>query len=260
MSKLRFAMIGSGRVAHHLAPALVRSGMECVVVYSPTLSHAEELAEQVQSMAVDNLSSITKADVDFVLLSIKDDALSDVIQAFPSDYSQPLFHTSGSTPIEVLDRVKHYGVLYPMQTFSKDRVIKIEEVPFFIETNDEVSEKLLLEITKQIGAADVHPLSSDNRGRLHLASVFACNFTNHLYAISDQVLREIGLDFGILQPLLEETLNKALSYPPKDVQTGPALRGDKKTMDRHISLLENHPDYQELYKILSESIYRQEHK
>lgn len=258
MGHLRFAMIGSGKVASHLAPALVRNGITCATVYSPTFDHAKALSDKIGCQATSNLQDIIQSDVDFVLLSIKDDALSEVASQFPKDTPYPLIHTSGSTPLDVLAQVPHHGVLYPMQTFSKERVIDVQEVPFFIEANDDKAMALLRDIIKQMGIKKAHELSSENRERLHLSSVFACNFTNHLFSIADELLEGMGLSFDILQPLLEETLSKALENHPKDVQTGPAVRGDKKTMNRHLGLLSQYPNYQNLYQLLSQSIYEQQ--
>lgn len=251
-------MIGSGRVASHLAPALHESGICCQAVYSPTLAHAEELAQRIGCTAAQSLEEIISQPVDFVLLSIKDDALEGVAKSFPHNYPYPLIHTSGSTPLSVLSSVPHFGVLYPMQTFSKERSIDIQEVPFFIEANDECTLQLLQHLIQAMEVKVSHQLSSEGRGRLHLASVFACNFTNHLYSVADQVLSELGLGLDVLEPLMKETMEKALTHPPKEVQTGPAIRGDVKTMQRHLDLLKDHPELQHLYNTLSESIQNQQ--
>ena len=256
-NKLTFAMIGSGRVATHLAPALNNSGMICQGVYSPTYQNAQTLAQKIGCPALKSLEEVVSLSVDFVLLSIKDDALEGVAAQFPADYPHPLIHTSGSTPLEVLKSVPHYGVLYPMQTFSKERTLDIQEVPFFIEANDDDTLQLLHILIQKMGVKVSHPLSSEGRGRLHLASVFACNFTNHLYAVADEVLGDLGLELKVLEPLMKETMEKALTHPPKEVQTGPAIRGDEQTMQRHLNLLEQKPELHKLYKMLSDSIQNQ---
>lgn len=251
---MRFSIIGSGRVASHIAPALAKGGLECAGVFSPTHEHASTLAQKIGAETFRSLEELARVEVDFVLISINDDAIPGLAKQFPPDYQKVVLHTSGSTPMDALEPIQHRGVLYPMQTFSKDREIKMDEVPLFIEANSPEVEGVLSRITKALNSRSVTPLKSEERAKLHLASVFACNFVNHLYAQSDRVLHEIGLNFSILQPLVEETLQKALSNPPATVQTGPAARNDQRTMQRHLELLKRQPETQELYKILSESI------
>lgn len=251
----KFALIGSGRVASHLAPALVAGGMECVAVYSPTLTHAEALAHKLGSKAT-SLPELVATKVDFVLLSTKDDAIAEVAKAFPADYPAVVLHTSGGTSIDALAPIRHRGVLYPMQTFSPDRALHIPDIPIFPEAADEVTQSIIHQITKAIGSKEVRPLSSEERVKLHLASVFACNFVNHLYAQADEVMKSIGLDFTLLAPLVEETLAKAKENPPHTVQTGPAVRRDQKTIDRHLALLQG--DARIIYEVMTNSIIHEQ--
>lgn len=252
MSSKRFALIGSGRVASHLAPAIVSGGMECVGVYSPTQRHAEMLAEKLHCAYFPSLSDLLEEVVDFVLISIKDDAIKEVAQYFPSDFQGVVIHTSGATSIDALASLPHRGVLYPMQTFSHERELDISEVPIFPEASDQLVSQVISEVTKAMGSKQVHYLTSEERVQLHLASVFACNFVNHLYALSDEIMNGIGLDFSSLSPLVRETLQKALSSAPKEVQTGPAIRQDHKTIDRHLSMLKGFP--REVYEVITKSI------
>lgn len=249
---LDFALIGSGAVASHIAPALVKGGMKCKAVYSPTLCHAETLAERLSGPAVETLSQLIDTEVDFVLISVKDDAIADIAKSFPHDFSKVVLHTSGGTSIDALEPIKHRGVLYPMQTFTKNRPLDITEIPIFPEAADETTHAIIDTITAALGSQTVHHLSSNERVRLHLASVFACNFVNHLYTQADEVMSTIGLDFTALAPLVRETLNKAIDHKPNRVQTGPAARGDQKTIDRHLALLEGNAA--EVYSVLTKSI------
>lgn len=253
--KCKFALIGSGRVASHLAPALIAGGMECVAVYSPTYSNAEALASKVGSKVM-NLPKLVANEVDFVLLSVKDDAITEVTKAFPIGYPSVVLHTSGSTSIDALAPIKHRGVLYPMQTFSLDRDLCIPDIPIFTEATDEFTLNMIGRITHVLGSKEVHPLSSDERVKLHLASVFACNFVNHLYAQADRVMKSIGLDFSLLAPLVEETLSKAIDNAPHSVQTGPATRKDQKTIDRHLALLQG--DAHRIYEVITQSIIHEQ--
>lgn len=247
-----FALVGSGRVATHLAEALVKGGVTCSALYSPTKSHATALAQKIGAEKVVSIDQLATLPVDFVLIAVKDDAIGEVAGHFPSDYSGVVLHTSGGTSIDALSPIKHRGVLYPMQTFSENRELVISEIPIFPEANTRECQEVISKITKALGSKQVHYLSSEERVKLHLASVFACNFVNHLYSISDEVLHSIGLDFHLLGPLVKETLNKALSASPKEVQTGPAIRHDYRTIDRHLALLQGRS--REIYEVLTKSI------
>ena len=247
-----FALVGSGRVASHLADALVKDGVTCSALYSPTKSHATALAQKIGADTVDSIGQLVALPVDFVLIAVKDDAIGEVASHFPSDYNGVVMHTSGGTSLDALSPIRHRGVLYPMQTFSENRELVISEIPIFLEANTQKCQEVISRITNALGSRQVHYLSSEERVKLHLASVFACNFVNHLYSISDEVLHDIGLDFQLLGPLVKETLNKALESSPKEVQTGPAIRRDYKTIDRHLALLKGQS--REIYEVLTESI------
>lgn len=235
---LCFALIGSGRVATHLGRTLVTRGATCTGVYSPTPQHAETLAHELRAKPYASLHSIChQSGLDFILISIKDDALSEVVKELVQHSSEgvppsPILHTAGSVPLRVItEYTPRGGVLYPMQTFSKERPLEVSQVPFFLEASDADVMALLEEICHRLRVAEVYHLSSQDRQTLHLASVFACNFVNHLYAQSAHLLQSIGLPFTIMEPLVRETLEKALSTPdPATLQTGPAVRGDQKVM------------------------------
>lgn len=247
----KFAMIGSGRVATHLSVALVAGGLECMGVYSPTSSNAQTLAERL-STDTRTLAELIQLDVDFVLIAVKDDAIAELAKEFPKDYPAVVLHTSGGTSIDALAPIEHRGVLYPMQTFSPNRPLSIPSIPIFPEYRDEYTAEVIEAITSALGTQNIKTLTSDERVKLHLASVFACNFVNHLYLHADSIMHDIGLDFTLLAPLVEETLAKAKDFPPKSVQTGPAIRHDYKTINHHLSLLEGQA--KEIYQVITNSI------
>ncbi len=258
-SYMTFAVVGSGNVASHLATALCRSGAECVAVFSRTLDHAELLSTRLGTVATSDLLEFfgLVASVDVVFLAVADNAIPLVVESVPSDFSPVVLSTSGSTPISVLGSIPHHGVLYPMQTFSKGREVMMAEVPFFVEYGDEHVAKVVQEVARRLGTKSVSELSSENRMRMHMSAVFGCNFVNHMYALAEKCLEGTGVPFSALAPLLEETLRKALGDSPVRVQTGPAVRNDTQTLERHMQLLENQPQLRRLYKILSDSIYEQ---
>ena len=253
---LRAVVIGSGNVASALAPALEEAGaIEVMTVCSPTLSHAEELAGKLHGAVAVNDLSLIPAAAQLYLVSVTDDALAEVAAKAPRAAGAVWLHTSGGVDASVLSPLSpNYGVLYPLQTFSKGRHTDFNTIPVFVEGATAEA----LDVAERLGEAlseDVRVADGDTRRKLHAAAVFACNFTNHMYAIASDILRrEADADLSVLKPLLEETLAKALSMPPADVQTGPARRRDTRVMERHMALIQ--PDEAYLYKILSDSIMK----
>lgn len=249
-----FFIFGGGNVASHLAPALVRSGWECMGVFSRTSEHARDLASRVEAQPYDEIGAAIEAvaaarDIDVVLISLTDDALHEVVEMMPPSLMATVLHTSGSTSMSILSRFASHGVLYPMQTFSRARSVDISATPFFVEYNGEMARERLRTLTADLHVSHVHELDSEKRMRLHMSAVFGCNFVNHLYAMADEVLDGTGISFDILTPLLEETLSKALTHAPITVQTGPAVRHDRKTIERHLSALEDNERLHDLYRV-----------
>lgn len=170
-------------------------------------------------------------------------------------------HTAGSVSIDIWKGLTdRYGVLYPMQTFSKQRKINFENVHFFIEANNNEDTKLLIE-TASLISSHVFEASSEQRKYLHISAVFACNFTNHMYSICEHLLSSHGLPFSAMLPLIDETAEKVHHLSPVSAQTGPAQRDDHNIMESHLSMLKDEPETAELYRLISESIHKyQENK
>lgn len=250
--QLRIVVIGSGGVASSLAPALdALEGVKVVEVCSRNIANAQALAaEMADAEACDNLIEIAEADL--YIISVNDDAVASVVASVASRRDAVWVHTSGSVPMSVLEPLgRKTGVFYPLQTFSRERVVDMSEVPFFIEGSDgptaEFLRKLAARMSERVFDAD-----GDTRRLMHVAAVFACNFTNHLWAVAADILSNKGIPFDVMRPLLEETLRKALSAHPAMGQTGPARRGDRRVMDAHRAMLDSHDS--QLYTILSQSI------
>ena len=256
-SSMKIAFIGAGNLATHLALALAKAGHQVVGICSKSGATAQGLADKLGqgSLATIRVSDLPKAVI--YILAAKDDAIAQIIKDWPSHHREGIIvHTSGSVDIDVLSSAQMpHGVLYPLQTFSKNRVIDFWKVPCFVEgDNAETTEKLTT-IAKSI-SQNVHTLSSEQRRKLHLSAVFACNFVNHLYDIAAQQLEQQGFPAEWLQPLIEETAEKIKTLPARDAQTGPAIRGDKRVIKMHCELLAEHPQHLELYNLLSNSIYQ----
>jgi predicted short-subunit dehydrogenase-like oxidoreductase (DUF2520 family) len=242
-------------VATQLGPALQEKGYSIVQVYSRSLASAEILGNKLNTPYTFRLEEIdTQADL--YIFALKDLALPAVLKDFPATAGLWV-HTAGSVPMDIFQnsRAKRYGVLYPLQTFSINRKISFEHIPLFIEANHPEDELLLEKIALSLSDKVIR-LSSEKRKQLHLAAVFACNFTNHLYAIAAKILEEQNLPWEMLLPLIEETAAKVKELHPVEAQTGPAVRYDTNVIDKHLEMLKNDPDKQELYRMLSQSIHR----
>lgn len=252
-------MIGAGRVATHLAQALrERAGLHLVQVYSRTAEHARALAEGAGDATWTTSAEAVRTDADVYVFSLSDDALADVARRVPANDGLWL-HTAGSVPMDVFrDRSRRYGVLYPLQTFSRERSVDFRRVPCFVEgCTAEVADEV--RALAQRLSDEVHVLPSADRAYLHLAAVFACNFTNHMYALADEIVRARGLDGSVLRPLIDETAAKIHRLTPREAQTGPALRNDRAVIDRQAAMIAD-PDVRRLYEEISRGIYAEQLK
>ncbi|TDQ08531.1 Rossmann-like and DUF2520 domain-containing protein [Pedobacter metabolipauper] len=248
---MKIVCIGSGNVATHIAQAFTIAGASIVQVWSKQIQHAALLANTVDAAAITDPGAIDQS-ADLYIIAVKDDAILEMVQALKS-VKGLVVHTSGSTPIEVLSPLSSYGVLYPLQTFSKVKELDFKKIPLCIEAKDHDTLEALKNIASRLSPL-VYIVNSDKRKILHLAAVFACNFVNHLYTLSEQILKDNALDFDMLRPLIMETAEKVQAELPGHVQTGPAVRKDEQTIERHLGLLQAMPQTKEIYQTLSESI------
>ena len=167
-------------------------------------------------------------------------------------------HTAGSVSIDVFKGfAQHYGILYPLQTFTKNRDLNFDKIPLLIEAGDQNTLDRMREFALRLSGI-VLETDSDQRKQIHLAAVFACNFTNHMLAISEYLLQKNGLPYELLKPLINETFSKAVMMSPHAAQTGPAVRGNTAVLNKHLAMLEDDPDLYELYRIVSRSIGRKD--
>lgn len=249
---LKVVLIGTGNVATQLAKTLPCHDFEVIQVFSRTLAHAETLAAKLGATAVDSLNDINTS-ADIYLYAVTDTALPEVADAMPPCEGLHL-HTSGTIPMGVFSGRQHrYGVLYPLQSFSKEAHIYWEEVPFFIEANDAATLQRVHEVAQRLSTS-VYNADSETRRTLHLAGVLTNNFTNALYAMAAELLEEKGLPFQVLLPLMQQSIEKLKKLTPHEAQTGPALRGDTKVTEAHEAMLASHPRWQTIYRLLTEEI------
>ncbi len=248
----RIVMIGAGNVAFHLSQAFADAGCTIVQVYSRSLSSAGALGATHSCPFTDRMDSLLPG-ADLYVIAIADDAIPELLKRFPFRRAL-LAHTSGSTSMEVLSAASdHPAVLYPLQTLSRDVPVPFREVPLCIEALEPADMLRLEELARRLSDR-VYKVDSDARRTLHVAAVFACNFVNHMYALSADILEEHGLPFEMLRPLISETARKARQGSPRSLQTGPARRKDLEVIGKHLEILSHKPGFQKMYNFISESI------
>jgi len=247
-------LLGSGNVAWHLSAALLAKGCRFLGVYSRTVRHAEALAEKLRCPVVDDLGQAPK-DADVYLICTSDDAIASVSALLPENDGVTV-HVSGAAAIDVIDK-KHWrrGVIYPLQTFNKNNSpLLMGEFPVFVEADNQ-SDMDFLTTFARLFSDTVIPLKGEQRKILHIAAVFACNFTNFMYGLAAELMQENGLDFQLLLPLIRETATRIEnSDNPMSLQTGPAIRNDLETIREHLELLQSEPKLLGIYQILTQSI------
>jgi predicted short-subunit dehydrogenase-like oxidoreductase (DUF2520 family) len=249
---MKAIFIGSGSVATHLSLALKEKGITISQVYSRTQSNAELLAKKLDCPYTTEVYDI-KTDGDIYFYALQDTAF----KRFIRDFDMPdaiHVHTAGSVSVSEFNGFAiKYGVFYPLQTFSKDKAVDFKEIPICIEASNTEIQQQLHEIAKLL-SEKIYIITSEQRKKLHLAAVFACNFTNYMYDISSKLLEDSGILFEIIQPLIAETADKIKTLTPYDAQTGPAVRYDESIIKKHLYMLNKKTEYKKIYKLLSKSI------
>ena len=249
--KLKIVIIGSGNLATQLSLALQEAGKDIVQVYSRSEEHARTLAEKIGCDFTTDVEDINRQ-ADIYIVSIKDDAISEMAATLAG--VSMILHTAGSIPMDVFrGHAQHYGVLYPMQTFSKNRQVDFREIPCFIEASDEATLTAVRSLAESI-SSHVVDCDSERRKKMHLAAVLACNLANHCYRLAERVVEAEHIDFRLFQPLIMETARKVATMSPRDAQTGPMVRYDQQVMDMQIQML---PDERtrDIYRLMADSIH-----
>ncbi|NAS12974.1 Rossmann-like and DUF2520 domain-containing protein [Poritiphilus flavus] len=243
-------LIGTGNVARHLFQAFEpQPDLDVIQVYGRSAKGLDFFKDKTETTS--ELEALLPATV--YIICISDDAIDKISQALPFR-DRLVVHTSGSIPISALAPHQRRGIFYPLQTFSKGVKTDFKQVPLFLEATEQQDLNLLKSIGRAISDT-VFEADSDQRKQLHLAAVFVNNFPNYMFQIAKELLEEKNLPFEVLKPLIKETANKLESMSPNDAQTGPARRGDKKTLETHEKMLKD-PKYSEIYRLLSQSIQK----
>lgn len=244
---MRIVIIGSGNVAYHLAAAFHQAKTPIHQIFGRNAADLEEISENFGV----SCSTVSLAPADLYLIAVKDDAITET-SALIIEQNCLVAHTSGSLPLETLQGDFRKAVFYPLQTFTKSRQLEYSKIPFFIETETE-DDFLQLQILANSISSNVIRAGSEVRKYVHLAAVFSCNFVNHLYARAEEITSSQNIPFEFLLPLIQETAAKIEHISPREAQTGPALRSDRRVLDIHETLL-TEPEKAKIYHTMNESI------
>jgi len=255
MSFSKITIIGSGNVAFHFVRQMQRMELPLVEVVARPSKALRDIVKKFKVSSQSDFSKIKKHS-GIYLLAVSDDAIVKVAKSLPKSILTKcnLVHTSGATASTVLKKYgKAYGAFWPLQSFSKSRKVNFKGLPFLITASSPVLQKKLIHLAEALGGTS-QVVNDKERLRYHCAAVLVNNFTNHLYAEAEHFLAQQKLPFEVLHPLMLETVKKAMEIGPKAAQTGPAKRGDEKTMQRHLRLLQKDAEMAEIYRKLSERI------
>jgi predicted short-subunit dehydrogenase-like oxidoreductase (DUF2520 family) len=247
---MNITIIGSGNVATVLGRRLFGAGHKIHQVLSRNMAHASDLADELASSAITSVSDL-KPSAQLYLVAVTDDHLRN-IGTWLKLQDQLVVHTAGSVSMEVLKQTSsNYGVLYPLQSVRKE--LNTIDIPLLIDANNDHNKSVLFNLAHSISDI-VLSAGDDERSKLHLAAVITNNFTNHLFALTEEFCKKEGVEFAILYPLLFETVRRLKDDSPKNLQTGPAIRNDLRTIQKQRDMLNAYPQLQKLYDLFSQSI------
>ncbi|MEA1885753.1 MAG: DUF2520 domain-containing protein [Bacteroidota bacterium] len=249
---MNIVIIGAGRVGSALSIAFNKRGHRILKIISRSVDKAAGLADILECEYGDE--PVIPGESEVVIVAVKDDALSDVLKNISVGRDAVIAHTAGSVGLDVFgEKAFNHGVFYPLQTFTHGRKYDFNTIPLFLEANNKHSHMVLKSLALTL-SENVFYLDSDKRRYLHLAAVFSSNFVNHMYSAGREISGQAGMEFNVLLPLLRETLDKAGELGPENSQTGPAVRNEKKTIEKHLDLLSFSPDLQKIYQVITDSI------
>lgn len=253
------SIIGTGRVATHLALHLHQKNQKILYVFNRSVEKAQVLADQVNATAIDDLAQIS--DTDVLLICVSDSAIAEITKKLSQiNYQGLVAHTSGSTALSLLSNFGlNAAVFYPLQTFSFEQKVDWQNTPIFIEAQSADALQKLDTLAENFSPT-VYQYDSAQRLSLHLAAVFACNFSNYCYDIAQQILDEKHVDVDLLQPLIDATAEKLKRARAVENQTGPAVRHDQQILAMHQLMLSNHTEWQTIYQLMSQGIQARKQK
>ncbi|MFN8320851.1 MAG: DUF2520 domain-containing protein [Saprospiraceae bacterium] len=249
---MEIGIAGSGNMAYRLVPALQHVGLRVGQIWNR--SQNSDLATKYQLKMCTQPEDM---EANMLFICVSDDAITEVAEKF-KNFKGTVVHTSGSVSSAVLNSFKHYGVMWPVQTMTRQGRISFEKIPLCITTSDADTQEFLAQVAGLLSDR-VYPMNDEQRLRVHLTAVMTNNFMNHLAILSRDYLQNNNLDYEIIVPLIRTTLEKITNKPYNFEQTGPAHRNDQRVIQSHLTLLEKDASLQKLYQIITESIQSHAH-
>lgn len=247
-------IIGPGNVGWHLAHALKEAGYEIRNIVSRNPQNLESMGKILDERVISDLNQ-TIEEPDLYIITVPDAEIASVVASL-ADSESIVVHTAGGMDLSVFkDKKDKFGVFYPLQSFTKGTEMRYADIPFLLEADCENTMKALEEVAQKISGS-FRRVSAEERIKLHIAAVYACNFSNHMLTIADYLLKKEDQDLSLMLPLLRQTIKKLDALSPKEAQTGPAIRKDQHTINKHLDLLADEPELKELYKAISQSIQK----
>ena len=244
---MKIAILGSGNVAYHLAKMFKEKNILISQIFGRNEKDLQEISEQFEIP----FSTTELADAELYFIAVNDDAVAAISKNIKNQNSL-VAHTSGSLPKEILEGNYRKASFYPLQTFSKSKMLQYSEIPFFVEAENEedsqILENLALKISEKVMKSDY-----EKRKYIHLTAVFACNFVNHLFARAKEISDSQQIPFHYFLPLIKETTSKIEKIEPKLAQTGPAIRNDENILQLHEALI-TEEEHLKIYQVMNESI------
>jgi len=252
MHQNNISFAGAGRVAEALCKELFHAGFRIDMVASENVVRGKSLADSCNAVWSSDLLFPDSTKV--IIVAVPDHRLKSVLEALKCRPGTLVAHTAGSFGLDIFpEQIKQKGIFYPLQTFSQNRKVSFVDLPFLLESSDEESSVILKNLAESI-YGKVHFVDIEQRKMLHLAAVFVCNFTNHMLTVGKMIALKAGFPFEILTPLIKETISKAMDSGPENSQTGPAVRHDQNTIEKHLELLSFSTELQRIYKEMTLSI------
>jgi predicted short-subunit dehydrogenase-like oxidoreductase (DUF2520 family) len=252
MRQYRISFVGAGNVSRTLCREMYNNGHVIDKIVSRNEKNGRTLAESYHSLWSSDL--VLPVTSEIIIVAVPDNSLTEVLKTIQCSETTVVAHTAGSYGLDIFpDGILNRGVLYPLQTFSGKRKLDFLKVPVFVEASDEHCVDILMDLAKSISDS-VHLSDTEHRKLLHLSAVFVSNFTNHMLTTGKNISSIAGVPFEIFKPLILETMNKAIELGPDHSQTGPAIRHDLNTIEKHLELLSFSPDLKKIYELITNSI------
>jgi len=252
MYKDSISFAGAGRVASALCRELFHIGIRIDLVVSETETGGRPLADSCNAEWSSRLHFPDSSKV--IIVAVPDHKLKDVLNRIQCSSDTLVAHTAGSFGLDVFPpHISRRGVFYPLQTFSKNRTVNFNGLPFLLESSDEEYTEILRKLAESV-TGRVYVTEHEKRRMIHLAAVFVCNFTNHMLTEGKLISEKADVPFDIFHPLIQETISKAMESGPENSQTGPAVRNDRNTIEKHMELLSFSSELQKIYSNITESI------